>query len=138
MIQKLKIHLKIKVFLPILYPWKQSLTLTFFKIFQSSRTCRTLHISFQYELRAYKLMLNLSPHLHGFHYPQIPLLRFLAYVRASGDFHVSREPPTVLTWFRVTRFFFKSQNPRKAGTLCRWKFHNPNDTSDKHEIRAGT
>ena len=37
-----------------------------------------------------------------------------------GDFHVSRGSPTVqLTQILHNAVFFKSQNPRKAGTLCR-------------------
>ena len=36
-----------------------------------------------------------------------------------GDFHVSRGSPTVqLTQILHNAVFFKSQNPRKAGTLC--------------------
>ena len=36
-----------------------------------------------------------------------------------GDFRVSRGPPTVpLTQILCNTFFFKSQNPRNAGTLC--------------------
>ena len=36
-----------------------------------------------------------------------------------GDFHIIRGPPTVLlTQILRNTVFFKSQNPRKAGTLC--------------------
>ena len=36
-----------------------------------------------------------------------------------GDFRVSRGPPTVpLMQISCDTVFFKSQNPRKAGTLC--------------------
>ena len=38
-----------------------------------------------------------------------------------GDFRVSRGPPTVpLTRILRNAIFFKSQNLRKAGTLCSW------------------
>ena len=61
---------------------------------------------------------------------RFPLPRFFAYVRVSGGISVSRGPPTV----PLTRISCnKSQNARKAGTLCRC-FHlkissGPSDNS---------
>ena len=47
------------------------------------------------------------------------LPQFLAYEGASGDFPVSKGPPTVpLTQILCHAVFFKSQNLRKVGTLC--------------------
>ena len=62
------------------------------------------------------------PHLHGFHY----LGFWLMYVQV-GDFRVSRGISTVpLTQISCNTVFFKSQNARKVGTLCR---------SQKYSIR---
>ena len=64
-----------------------------------------------------------GPPLTLFLLPRIPLPPFLAYVRASRDFCVSRGPPTVpLTRILCNAVFFKSQNLRKAGTLCMFVF----------------
>ena len=47
------------------------------------------------------------------------LPQFSAYEGASGDFPVSKGPPTVpLTQILCNAVFFKSQNANKAGTLC--------------------
>jgi hypothetical protein len=60
------------------------------------------------------LFLQGVPHLRGFHYRGF----WLMYAQA-GDFRVIRGPPTVpLTQILRNAVFFKSQNPRKAGTLC--------------------
>ena len=50
---------------------------------------------------------------------QFPLPWFFGYVRAMGDFCVSRGTITVpLTWISCNMVFCKSQNAHKAGTLC--------------------
>ena len=47
------------------------------------------------------------------------LPQFLAYEGASGDFPVSKGPPTVpLTQISCSIVFSKSQNAGKVGTLC--------------------
>ena len=45
---------------------------------------------------------------------RFPLTRFLAYVRVSGGISVSRGPQ----YSPTNTVFSKSQNARKAGTLC--------------------
>ena len=50
---------------------------------------------------------------------QYPLTRFLAYVRVSGGISVSRGPQySPLTPVSCNTVFSKSQNARKARTLC--------------------
>ena len=69
-------------------------------------------ISYLYYPRMQWLQTTGGPPLMCFSLPWIPLLQ-------QGDFHVSRGPPTVpLTQISRNAVFFKSQNPRKVGTLC--------------------
>ena len=59
------------------------------------------------------------PHLRGFHYCRSHYRDFWLMYAQVGNFRVSRGPHTVpLTLIlRKNAVFFKSQNPRKAGTL---------------------
>ena len=60
-----------------------------------------------------------SPRITQFPLARIPLPQFFAYLLVSGDFRISRGPPTVLlTRISSNAVYFKSQNPRKAGTPC--------------------
>ena len=60
-----------------------------------------------------------SPPLTRFSLTRIPFSRFWLMYAQVGDFCVSRGHPTVpLTQISRNAVFFKSQNPRKAGTLC--------------------
>jgi hypothetical protein len=59
------------------------------------------------------------PHLCGFHYRESHYRGFWLMYAQVGDFRVSRGLHTVpLTQISLNVVFFKSQNPRKAGTLC--------------------
>ena len=58
------------------------------------------------------------PHLRGFHYRGSHYRDFWLMYAQVGDFRVSRGPPIVpLTLISRNAVFFKSQNPRKVGTL---------------------
>ena len=93
------------------------------KIFFAYQTAGQIHERFSSESFRCAKIINLClqgvPHIRGFHYRGSHYCNFwLMYVQV-GDFCVSRGPPTVpLTRISCNAFFFKSQNPRKAGTLC--------------------
>ena len=65
-----------------------------------------------------KLIQGVS-HLRGFHYRGSHYCGFWLMYAKVGDFRVSRGPSTVpLTRILCNAVFFKSQIPRKVGTLC--------------------
>ena len=59
------------------------------------------------------------PHLRGLHYHGSHYHNFWLMYVPVGDYRICRGPSTVLL-MQILRntVFFKSQNPRKAGTLC--------------------
>ena len=71
-------------------------------------------VAFVCKIQVHIMYIQGVPHLHGFHYHGF----WLMYVQV-GDFCVSRGFTTIpLTRISYNTVFSKSQNVRKAGTLC--------------------